>query len=68
MQDPKDKTDFSILEIYRSDADYQKHLKTEHFLKYKTGTLKMVKDLKLIDMDAVAPDTINEIFKKAENK
>lgn len=66
MQDPKNITMFSILEIYRSSEDYQNHLKSNHFLKYKKGTLHMVKDLQLIDMTPVNSDSIAEIFKKAE--
>lgn len=53
-----------ILEIYENSESYQSHLKTPHFLKYKTSTLKMVKSLKLIDMDALDSKTMNQIFKK----
>jgi len=44
----------TVLEIYASREAYQAHLKTPHFLKYKTGTLKMVKSLELIEMDPIA--------------
>lgn len=44
----------TILEIYASSEAYQAHLKTAHFIKYKTGTQKMVKSLELIDVDAIA--------------
>ena len=37
---------------------------TPHFLKYKTTTLKMVKSLRLIDMEAIDTDTMREIFSK----
>jgi quinol monooxygenase YgiN len=53
-----------ILEIYASREAYEDHLKTPHFQKYKTGTLKMVKSLKLVDMDALDAETMAEIFKK----
>ena len=43
----------TVLEIYASTAAYQSHIKTTHFLKYKTGTLHMVKSLKLIDVDPI---------------
>jgi len=44
----------TVLEIYASREAYQSHLKTPHFLKYKTGTLKMVKSLELIEVDPIA--------------
>jgi len=37
-----------LLEVYADREAYQSHLKTPHFLKYKTGTEKMVKSLELI--------------------
>src|SRR3954468_16905107 len=40
-------TQLRILEIYADKESYQAHLKTPHFLTYKTSTLKMVKSLKL---------------------
>ncbi len=42
---------FRLLEVYASHIDYEAHLQTAHFLKYKTGTLHMVKSLKLVDVD-----------------
>ncbi len=53
-----------ILEIYASKEAYELHLKTPHFQEYKTTTLKMVKSLRLIDMEAIDPETMKEIFKK----
>ena len=44
----------TILEIYANRDAYNSHLKTAHFLKYKTGTLKMIKSLELIDVDPIA--------------
>src|SRR5690349_9585694 len=35
----------TILEIYADTIAYQAHLKTPHFIKYKTGTKDMVKSL-----------------------
>jgi quinol monooxygenase YgiN len=40
----------TVLEVYAREAAYQDHLKTPHFLKYKSGTLKMVKSLELIEV------------------
>jgi quinol monooxygenase YgiN len=53
-----------ILEIYANTEAYQSHLKTVHFQKYKTTTLKMVKSLRLVDMEAIDTETMKEIFKK----
>lgn len=49
-------THFTILEIYASTEAYQAHLKTPHFIKYKTGTLHMVKSLELVDTVPLLPD------------
>ena len=64
MQSAEDSTKIRILEIYASDEAYQQHLKTEHFQKYKQGTLHMVKDLKLPTMKPLDPETMKLIFKK----
>ena len=42
MQSAEDSCQIRILEIYASEEAYQQHLKTDHFLKYKQGTLHMV--------------------------
>ena len=64
MQSADDSTQIRILEIYASDEAYQSHLKTDHFLKYKQGTLHMVKSLKLPTMKPLDPVTMKLIFKK----
>jgi 4-carboxymuconolactone decarboxylase len=46
----------TILEMYADEAAYQAHVKTPHFLKYKQGTLAMVKALELIDTDPLIPE------------
>lgn len=46
----------TILEIYANQESYQKHIKTPHFQKYKQGTLKMVKSLKLVDSTPLIPE------------
>jgi quinol monooxygenase YgiN len=53
-----------ILEIYANKEAYQAHLKTPHFLKYKTTTKEMVKSLRLIDMEALDSTTMAFIFSK----
>ena len=57
-------TQVRILEIYANREAYKAHLETPHFLKYKTTTLKMVKSLRLVDMEAIDTDTMHEIFNK----
>jgi quinol monooxygenase YgiN len=45
----KDKPNhITILEIYADTAAYKVHLQTPHFIKYKTGTMNMVKSLELV--------------------
>jgi len=60
-------TQIRILEIYANREAYEAHLKTPHFQKYKTTTLKMVKSLKLVDMDNIDSQTMAEIFRKGTN-
>ena len=64
MQSAEDSCRIRILEIYASEEAYQQHLKTDHFQKYKQGTLHMVKDLKLPTMKPLDPETMKLIFKK----
>jgi quinol monooxygenase YgiN len=61
----KDKpTEIRILEIYAGREAYESHIKSPHFQKYKTATLKMVKSLKLVDMEALDARTMTYIFQK----
>ena len=53
-----------ILEIYRNEEAYQVHLQTPHFLEYKQGTLHMVKSLRLVATEPLAPEAMPLIFKK----
>lgn len=46
----------TILEIYADTSAYKAHLKTPHFIKYKTGTKDMVKSLELIQATPLIPD------------
>jgi len=57
-------TQVRIVEIYANQDAYQKHLQTPHFKHYKAATLKMVKGLKLVDMNGVDKTTMQLIFKK----
>src|SRR4051812_29580550 len=64
MYEKEHPTEIRILEIYASRDAYQSHLKTPHFERYKTTTLKMVTSLKLVDMAAIDPETMTRIFGK----
>jgi quinol monooxygenase YgiN len=67
MYQKESPTQIRLLEIYANRAAYEAHLKTPHFLKYKTSTKKMVKSLKLIDMGSLDPQTMKEIFRKIKH-
>ena len=64
MYEKENPVQVKILEIYANKEAYELHLKTSHFQIYKTTTLKMVKSLKLIDMEAIDAATMPEIFRK----
>ncbi|MEH6703490.1 MAG: antibiotic biosynthesis monooxygenase [Galbibacter orientalis] len=64
MYEEQNPTQIRILEIYANKEAYEAHLQTPHFIKYKTSTQKMVKSLKLIDMDAIDSTTMQVIFNK----
>lgn len=57
-------TQIRLLEIYANRETYESHLQTPHFKHYKETTLKMVKDLNLIEMEAIDPASMSEIFNK----
>lgn len=57
-------TEIKIVEIYAGKAAYQAHLQTPHFQHYKTNTLKMVKSLKLIDVETHDKEAMLNIFRK----
>jgi quinol monooxygenase YgiN len=68
MSRKENPTEVRILEIYASREAYESHLKTQHFQKYKTTTLEMVKSLKLVDMDPLDAQTMAIIFKKMHSR
>lgn len=57
-------TQVRLLEIYADEAAYKAHLQTPHFKHYKESTLPMVKELRLIDMEALDPDSMPLVFGK----
>lgn len=42
---------FTIFETYANEAAYQSHIKSAHFVKYKSETSKMVQFLELIEVE-----------------
>jgi len=64
MQSAEDSTQIRILEIYASEKAYQSHLKTDHFQRYKQGTLHMVRNLRLPTMKPLDPATMPLLFRK----
>ena len=64
MQSAEDSTQIRILEIYASEEAYQSHLKTDHFQRYKQGTLHMVRNLRLTTMKPLDPGMMKQIFRK----
>lgn len=66
MYQKENPTQIRILEIYANKEAYDAHIKSDHFQIYKTSTLHMVKHLKLIDMTAIDPETMAEIFRKIQ--
>ena len=55
LSEKENPTHFTILETYASTEAYQSHIQTPHFLKYKNGTLHMIKSLELIEAVPLLP-------------
>lgn len=64
MYEQENPAQVKIVEIYANKEAYQFHLQTAHFQYYKTSTLKMIKSLKLKDMDNIDTKTMLLIFRK----
>lgn len=43
----------TVLEVYRDEDAYKRHIQTRHFLRYKSESHKMIRSLKLIDMNPI---------------
>jgi len=50
-------THVTVFEIYANADAYQAHLKSPHFIQYKTSTRDMVKSLELIETVPIALET-----------
>lgn len=55
LQEKENPCNITILETYASQEAYRKHITSEHFKKYKQGTLHMVKNLQLLDQTELNP-------------
>ena len=55
LQDKENPCLVTILETYSSKDAYEKHIASDHFQKYKKGTLHMVKSLQLCDQTVLNP-------------
>ena len=56
VADKKDPCCITILETYASREAYECHIASEHFQRYKQGTLHMVDSLRLDDVTPLYPD------------
>ena len=66
VADKDDPCNITILETYASAEAYRSHIASEHFQKYKQGTIHMVDSLVLDDVTPLNPDNriINFIDRK----
>ena len=55
LQEKENPCNITILETYASQEAYRSHIASDHFQKYKLGTLHMVKDLRLLDQNELNP-------------
>ena len=56
VADKENPCNITILETYASQEAYKNHIASEHFQKYKQGTLHMVDSLRLDDVTPLNPD------------
>ena len=65
VADKENPCNITILETYASQEAYKSHIASEHFQKYKHGTLHMVDSLLLDDMTPLNPrNTITNTIKR----
>jgi len=64
VYDKSNPRNVTVFEVYASEEAYQIHLKTKHFLKYKNGTLKMVKSLDLVEVAPIGIEIKNVLSKQ----
>jgi quinol monooxygenase YgiN len=59
-------TQIRILEVYANRQAYEAHLKSAHFLKYKSSTMQMVKHLNLVEMESIDAAMMSSLFRKMQ--
>jgi len=64
VYDKSNPRNVTVFEVYANEKAYQMHLKTKHFLKYKNGTLKMVKSLNLVEVAPIGIEIKNVLSKQ----
>ena len=64
VYDKSNPLNVTVFEVYATEEAYQTHLKTKHFLKYKNGTLKMVKSLDLVEVAPIGIEIKNVLSKQ----
>lgn len=50
-------THVTVFEVYADEDAYQSHIRTAHFLKYKTAVQQMVRSLELVDVLPIAAES-----------
>lgn len=55
VQEKENPCNITILETYASQEAYRSHIASDHFQKYKQGTLHMLKNLQLLDQTELNP-------------
>ena len=58
VADKENPCNITILETYASQEAYKSHIASEHFRKYKQGTLHMVDSLRLDDVTPLNPNAV----------
>ena len=64
MAEQAEPTRIRLLEIYASREAYEAHLRSPHFLEYKSSTAPMIRSLRLVDMSALDASAVPAIFRK----
>lgn len=55
LQEEENPCNITILETYASQEAYRSHIASDHFKKYKLGTLHVVRNLQLLDQNELNP-------------
>jgi len=66
VYDKDEPTKITVFEIYASKNAYNEHIKTSHFLKYKSTVKDMVKSLELTDVIPIALEAKAHVIGKVK--